>query len=157
MDRVKAVFNIGEKDLASVSVGISAEIKVDAYPDEIFKGTVTTISPVIDPMSRTASCEVMLPNPQHKLKPGMFAEVNLVVETHKSAILLPQDAVIHDLGKNIFYIFVVENGTAKKKEVEIGITAKNTVEIKSGIGEQDNVIIKGQHYIEGGERVEIVD
>ncbi|MEA3431439.1 MAG: efflux RND transporter periplasmic adaptor subunit [candidate division WOR-3 bacterium] len=157
MDRVKAVFNIGEKDLAKVRKGMVAEIKVDLYPDEVFKGTVTRISPVIDPLSRTALCEVLIPNPKHKLKPGAFAEIDLVVESHKSTILLPRDAVICDLEKNIYYLFVAEAGNAVKKEIEIGITASDTVEIKSGITSQDKIIIKGQHYLKGGEKIEIID
>jgi len=157
MDRVKAVFNIGEKDLAKVRKGMVAEIKVDLYPDEVFKGTVTRISPVIDPLSRSALCEVLIPNPKHKLKPGAFAEIDLVVENRKSTILLPRDAVICDLEKNIYYLFVAEAGNAVKKEIEIGITASDTVEIRSGITSQDKIIIKGQYYLKGGEKIEIID
>ena len=156
MDKVKAVFNVGEKDLAKVRKGIVAEIRVDTYPKEVFKGTVTRISPIIDPMSRSATCEATIPNPKHKLKPGMFAEVDLLVEIHKSTILLPREAVIQDLEKGTFYLFVVKNGKAIKREVEIGLTSKDTIEIKAGINQEDKIIIKGQHYLKGEEEVEIV-
>jgi len=157
MDKVKAVFNLGEKDLAKVRKGTTAEIGVDAYPDEVFKGTITRISPVIDPMSRSASCEATISNPRHKLKPGMFAEIDLIVETHKSTILLPREAVIQDLEKDIFYLFVVENEKAAKRKIEIGFTSKEMIEIRVGVNQEDKVIIKGQHYLEGGEEVQIIE
>jgi membrane fusion protein (multidrug efflux system) len=156
MDRVKAVFNVGEKDLAKVRKGTTAKIRVDTYPEEVFRGKVTRISPVIDPMSRSANCEATISNPRHRLKPGMFAEVDLIVETHKSTILLPREAAIQDLEKGIFYLFIVEDGKAIKKEIEVGLTSKDSIEIKTGVNQGDKVIIKGQHYLEGGEEVEIV-
>ncbi|HID92763.1 MAG TPA: efflux RND transporter periplasmic adaptor subunit [bacterium (Candidatus Stahlbacteria)] len=156
MDKVKAVFNVSERDLAKVKKGQIAEIRVDAYPEEVFKGKITRISQVIDPTSRTATCEAIVPNPKHKLKPGMFAEIDLIIETHKNVLLLPHDALIRELDKGTYYLFIVEDEKAIRKEVEVGLMSRDTVEIKSGISKEDKVVVKGQHYLEDGEKVEII-
>jgi membrane fusion protein (multidrug efflux system) len=156
MDKMKVVFDVGEKKISKLRKGMDLEIVVDAYPEEVFKAKVTGMSSMVDPTSRTISCEAIIPNPQHKLKPGMFAEINLFIETRDSTLLLPRDALIQDLETNKFYLFVVEGREAVKREIEIGITTADVVEIKNGLSNQDMVIIKGQQYLTGGERVEIV-
>lgn len=155
MDKVKAVFNVGEKDLSKIRKGMYAEIRVDAYPDETFKGRVTRISPVVDPMSRSASCEVLLTNPRYKLKPGMFAEIEVLVEVHRSALLVPEDVVIKDLKQGINYIFLLEDSVARKREVELGISSGDTVEIVSGLNGGETVISKGQNFLQDGKKVKI--
>lgn len=157
MDRVRAVFSVGEKELAKVKTGIKAEVRVDTYPGEVFIGELSRISPLIDPMTRSASSEVILPNRGHKLKPGMFADITLIIETHSSALLVERDAIVEDLAQGKSYLFVVEGDSAERKEVKTGIVRADTAEVVSGIEQGNRVIVKGQHYLQGGERVEVID
>lgn len=156
MDRVKVLFTVEEKELAKVKTGMKAEIRVDTYSGEVFVGKLTSISPIVDPRTRSASCEVTLKNRDHRLKPGMFAEIELLLETRDSAVLIQRDAVVEDLIESKSHVFVVEEDTCAKREVEIGLAHGDTVEILSGIEEGQVVVVKGQHYLKGGERVEIV-
>lgn len=156
MDRVRISFAIAEKDITKVIKGQRAQIRVDAYPGKIFSGKVSRITPVCDSMTRTFPGEIIVANPQHKLKPGMFAEVNIVVETHRNTLLLPREAVLEDRLRNIFYLFVVKDNKAVKKEIEIGLTKNDIVEIESGLKLEEKVIVAGQHYLKGGEKVKIV-
>ncbi|MBW1614749.1 MAG: efflux RND transporter periplasmic adaptor subunit, partial [Deltaproteobacteria bacterium] len=77
MDRVKALVQVVESDLAQLRVGAKADIHVDAYQEQVFRGEVSSISPTVDPESRMADVEIEVENMDHRLKPGMFARVNL--------------------------------------------------------------------------------
>lgn len=157
MDRVKVKFNVGEKNLDKIWKGQSAEVRVDAYPKRVFWGEVSRVSPVCDPGTRSIPVEVMLENPGHKLKPGMFAEITLLTAVHSNALLLPRTAVVEDLEENIKYVFIIENGKAIKKEIKTGLVSDKEIEIVSGIKRNDEVIVKGQHWVKDGEEVEVVE
>lgn len=156
MDRVKVKFNVGEKNLDKIWKGQRAEVKVDAYPKRVFRGEVSRVSPVCDPATRSIPVEVVLENPGHKLKPGMFAEVTLITAVHSNALLLPREAVVEDLEENSKYVFIVKEGNAIKKEVKTGLVSGKEIEITQGINKNDEVIIKGQHWLKDGEAIQIV-
>ncbi len=156
MDRVKVEFSIPEKDMVKVSKGQQARVRVDAYPDRTFNGKVTRLSPVVDPITRSAYAEVTLSNPDHKLKPGMFAEIDIVVVYSKGAVVVPKDAILEEPNSGSSLVFVVEGGSAVKKVVETGISQQGLVEVKSGLNFGEKMIITGQHYLKDGDRVEVV-
>ncbi|MQY53451.1 MAG: efflux RND transporter periplasmic adaptor subunit [Firmicutes bacterium] len=156
MDRVKVEFSIPEKDMVKVSKGQQARVRVDAYPDRTFNGKVTRLSPVVDPITRSAYAEVTLSNPDHKLKPGMFAEIDIVVVSSKGAVVIPKEAILEDLNSKSSFVFVVEGGSAVRRSVEKGISQQGLVEVKSGLSFGEKMIITGQHYLEDGDRVEVV-
>ena len=91
---VRLVANIVEKDLRRVTKGLEADVVVDAFPGETFKGHIARISPVLDPATRTAQIEVEIPNSQSRLKPGMYAKVDLTVENHPNALVVPTNALV---------------------------------------------------------------
>ena len=75
------VANLVERDMRRVPVGTAANVEVDAYPGEIFKGRVSRVAPVFDPATRTAEMEIEVPNVGYRLKPGMYSRVQLTVST----------------------------------------------------------------------------
>jgi len=79
---VRLVANIIEKDLKQIGVGDSARVEVDAFPGESFMGRIARLSPVLDPATRTAPIEIEIPNDQYRLKPGMYARVGIITESH---------------------------------------------------------------------------
>lgn len=157
MDRVKVEFSIPEKDMVKVSKDQEAKVRVDAYPDRTFNGKVTRLSPVVDPITRSAYAEVTLSNPDHKLKPGMFAEIDIVVVSSKGAVVVPKEGILEDLNTESSFVFVVEGGSAVKRVIETGIFQEGLVEVKSGLSFGEKMIIAGQHYLKGGEKVEVVE
>lgn len=157
MDRVKVEFSIPEKDMVKVSKNQEARIKVDAYPDRIFNGKVTRLSPVVDPMTRSAYAEVFLSNPDHRLKPGMFAEIDIVVVSSKGAVVVPKEAILEELGSGNSFVFLFEGGSAVKRVIETGISQEEKVEVKSGLSPGEKMVIAGHHYLKGGEKVEVVE
>ncbi len=152
IDEVRVVSNIPEKYYSAVSNGTKAEIVLDAYPKEVFYGNVSTIRPIIDPMTRTAQIEINIPNAGYKIKPGMFASVDIVLKRKSKATIIPYDAVLGDIER---YVFVAKDGVAVKKNVSLGILQDNKVEIESGLISSDRVITLGQRVVKEGSKIEV--
>jgi len=157
MDTVKAVVDVTEKDVGQIRLGIPAEVEVDAYLDTAFEGHVVSISPVVDRGSRTAKVEIEIPNRDHRLKPGMFADVTLVLEIRKNVPLIPQAALVTEVrqGKSTAAVFVVEGGKAVEREIRVGLANDDRIEVLGGLETGEQVVVAGQHYLKGGEEVEI--
>jgi len=148
MDRAKIDLDIPEKYLPLVSLGQEAHISVDAYPNEVFKGAVNKISPVIDISTRSSPIEIIVENPKHLLKPGMFAKVRLAIEKRKNVAVILKEAII---GKNSNrYVYVAENNKAVLRKIVTGIRQGPYYEIKEGLKEGDLVVIMGQQKLYEG-------
>jgi multidrug efflux pump subunit AcrA (membrane-fusion protein) len=151
MDKIKINLDVPEKYLPKISLGQEAKISVDAYPDEEFVGKITKISPVVDLSTRTAPVEITLDNPQHKLQSGMYARVQLVVETHKDVPVILKEAIIGKEPNN--YVFVIENKKAVLRNISLGIRQGPYYEIKTGLKEGDLVVTMGQQRLYEGVEV----
>jgi multidrug efflux pump subunit AcrA (membrane-fusion protein) len=97
---------VAERFISKIALNESCEISLDAWPGEIFRGSVTEISPVVDPASRTMEVKVNVDNPGAKLKAGMFAKVKVVTERKDNIVKIPSQAMIQRFGES--YVFVVE-------------------------------------------------
>jgi HlyD family secretion protein len=150
---VRLVANVVEKDLKQLQRGDSTVVEVDAYPGETFKGRIARVSPVLDPATRTAPIEVEIPNPDFRLKPGMYARVGVVTETKKDALVAPANAVI-DLGGRRG-VFQVLNNAAVFRAVQVGTEQLDKVEILGGIAEGEQVITTGAGALRDGDRVQL--
>jgi multidrug efflux pump subunit AcrA (membrane-fusion protein) len=154
MDQVKVVVNVVEEELGNTRQGQKAEVRVDAYPDKIFSGNVSLISPVVNQLSRTAQVEIILSNPEHLLKPGMFAQTKIFTGDKKDIILIPAHSIT-DQGQNK-KVFVVNEGKAMSRTLETGITKDGWVEIKNGLSENDSLIVAGQYLVKENELVKVI-
>jgi len=154
MDRVKVLINVIEKDLPKIRVGQTAQIKVDAYPEKIFSGEVSLISPLVDPYTRTSQIEITLSNPKHLLKPGMFSEVKIIEKIKKDAILIPSYALLETSSKT--KVFLVKGKKAVKRFVEVGAKGTEKIEILTGLSPGESLVVAGHHRIEDGDSVRIV-
>ena len=96
---VRLVANLIEKDVKRVREGTPGVVEVDAFPGEKFSGKVSRVAPVFDPATRTAEMEIEVPNPGYRLKPGMYARVNLTVDTRTDALTVPRNAIVDLEGK----------------------------------------------------------
>jgi multidrug efflux pump subunit AcrA (membrane-fusion protein) len=150
IDHVKIYANVSEKDYSLVAKGTPAEIQLDAFPGETFHGRVNNIRPVIDPLSRTTQVEIILPNGNHRIKPGMFAKVELILVRKTNIEIIPFDAV---LGESDKYVFVAQNGVAVKKPITLGLQEDENVEVRSGLTAEDKVIVLGERVISDGAKI----
>lgn len=153
MDEMIVRLNAPEQDIPYLKVGLKAEARVDAYPDEVFIGEISKVSEVVDPSTRTLPIEISVPNKDRRLKSGMFGRIKIIASLHKDVLVLLQDAVVRELGLN--YVFVVEENRAYKRKVTIGIQEDSRIEVLDGVKEGEQVIIFGQQGLRDTTPVEI--
>jgi membrane fusion protein, multidrug efflux system len=145
MDKVKIELDIPGKYLPRVVQGQIAEVNVDAYPAEVFIGKVSRISPVVDLDTRTAPIEIMIDNPEHYFKPGMFARVRLILNERKAVPVILKEAI---LGKGLdTYVYIADKGIAHKRDVKLGIRQGAYFEITEGLEEGELVVVMGQQRL----------
>ena len=154
ISRLRLVVNVVEKDLRMVSVGDVAEVEVDAYPGEKFHGKIARVAPVLDPATRTAAMEVEIPNSDNKLKPGMYARINLTVEEKKNTLVAPKNAVIDFESKRGVWM-PNEDNRARFVPVKLGIDGGDQVEVLDGLQEGDKFVTTGAAAVRNNDQLMI--
>ena len=156
---VRLVAHLVERDLRLVEEGVRARIEVDAFPSESFEGRVARIAPILDPATRTAEIEIEVPNPDFRLKPGMYARVSLVVGTKSRALVVPREAVI--VRTSARGVFRVDAGggapTAQFVSLVIGLEDELHVEVVEGLAEGDRVVTTGAAGLQHGDPILLAD
>jgi RND family efflux transporter MFP subunit len=152
-DSVKIVINVLEKDVPLVRVGTKAVVVADALPQDTFAGRVGRTSDAVDPATRTMRAEVFMANPEHCLKPGMYATAGLFLFEHPDAITIPAAAVLRAAGDT--FVYVVERDTARRKLVRTGIEQGARTEIVSGLAGGESLITTGQQYVKDASPVTV--
>ncbi|MFA4993150.1 MAG: efflux RND transporter periplasmic adaptor subunit [Candidatus Omnitrophota bacterium] len=148
MDKVKIKIDITEEYLPRIALGQEAQVSLQAYPDEKFIGLVSKISPVLDLETRTAPIEIIIPNSDHRLKSGMFAQVQLILEEHKNVVVIAKEAIM-GRGDEI-YVYVVEANAAHQKKIKLGIHQGSFYEVKEGLQAGELVVVMGQQKLYEG-------
>jgi membrane fusion protein, multidrug efflux system len=149
IDQVYVVVNIEQKDIVTAKLGIAVNVTVDAYPEESFAGTVAVINPVAGSESRMFRVKIKVDNAGQLLKPGMFAQAALTSGQVKSVLAIPRAAMMTQ--KGLHYVYIVENGQAKKILVETGDLIGDLIEIKAGLNEEMAVVIDNLDKIKDGD------
>ncbi|MDR3093890.1 MAG: efflux RND transporter periplasmic adaptor subunit [Bacteroidales bacterium] len=151
---VKVLINISEAYFPRVKTGMEVKIKLDVYPEKLFDGKITIIHPTINQTTRTFVAEVSIANSDFALRPGMFARVTLNFGT-MTHVVVPDLAVIKQMGTNNKFVFVVENGIAYQKKVELGTRTGTSYELLSGVDNGANVVVAGQTKLLDGTPVKL--
>ncbi len=139
--------NIPEKDIPFVHVvhasgGRQADVRVNAYPNEVFKGTITYVGDVLEPATRTMQLRLELPNPEGRLKPEMFATIRLYSEPQPDRLALPESALQRDHDRT--FVFVRRSETEyEARDVQIGESNGALTTILGGLSEGDPVVTQG--------------
>jgi membrane fusion protein (multidrug efflux system) len=128
---------------------------VDALGGERFAGTIARISPTVDPETGTFRAEVEVPDPSRRLKPGMFARVNIVYERRDDALQLPRNAILDADGEQS--VFVVVNGKAEQRRIRTGLANNGWIEVLEGLKGDERVVVVGQAGLKTGTVVKVVD
>ena len=152
---VRMVANLVEKDFRRVQAGIEAQVQTDVFPDEKFSGKVSRVAPVFDSATRTATMEIEVPNPGYRLKPGMYARVQLTVDRRADALTVPRAAVVDLEGKR--GVFLVDDGNiARFTPVRTGLQDPIRIEVLEGLNDGQRVITTGAMALRNGDRVQLV-
>lgn len=148
IDPLKVDFRVAEIYFAVVKVGQPIEIAIDAFPEESFLGEVYAIDPLIDVNGRAIVIRARVPNTDDKLRPGLFARVNLIYESRERVLFIPEQALIPQGEEQS--VFRIVDGKATMTKVTIGERVGATVEIRDGLAEGDLVVTAGQIKLQDG-------
>lgn len=153
MQPLEVVFAVSERDSARVQRGREVEVRVASYPEEVFRGAVETISPVIDERSRTLRVKARLDNADGRLRPGLFARVELGVREREGVPMVPEEAVMQRAsGPSVFVL--VEGARIERREIATGTHREGRVEISRGLSHGEWVISQGQMRLVDGMKVQ---
>jgi cobalt-zinc-cadmium efflux system membrane fusion protein len=144
---VWALADVYEQDLGLVEKGGAVAVHVPAYPGETFAGTVIHVGDVLDPGSRTVKLKCALPNPDHRLKPEMFAKLDLLGAKGKHILQIPSAAVLADGEKS--RVIVVEDSTFRIRTVVVGPEVDGKVRVMDGIKPGERVATEGALFLKG--------
>jgi len=146
--------SIGESLINNVESQGTIDVRIPSAMDESVKGTIREISPAADARTGLFGLKVEIDNPEGVIKPGMFAEADLVKEARQDAVHIPSAAVLAKNGDR--YVYIVEGDKAVYREVVTGIGGDGTVEIINGVEEGEEVVVRGQNYLNDGDTVRVV-
>ncbi len=149
-----AVLYVPEKNINQLQTGQEARIYSDNMKGEEFSGRIKRVSPVVDPSSGTFKVTVGVRNNQNMLRPGMFVNVHLIIDTRDDAVLIPKTAIVYE--NEAVNVFVVRDSLAHKVRLDVGFEDSEKVEALSKIEEGDKVIVVGQSGLKDKTPVRIV-
>ena len=152
---LKVDFRIPERYLRVVKVGGSVEIELDAFPGETHAGEIYAVDPRVRETDRSIAIRARLPNPEGRLRPGLFARVRLVVSRQTTAIVAPEEAIVPRGDRR--FVYRVVDGKAVLTEVRIGLRETGRVEIVDGLKAGDRIITAGQIKVRDGADVRVVE
>jgi cobalt-zinc-cadmium efflux system membrane fusion protein len=139
LSSVWIVCDVYESDMASVRVGEPTEIKLNAYPDKVLKGTISNIGSILDPNIRTAKVRIEVANPGEMMRPGMFATATLFGKEKRSYTSVPASAIVHLHDRD--WVYVPVQGKFKRIQVASGEQLPNNMqEILSGLQPGQQVV-----------------
>ena len=147
---------VAERFISLVREGQEAIIFLEAYPEASFPARVSELSPVVDPATRTMGVTLEFVRRDARVKAGMFVEIRLVTAVKRDVVKVQSDAVVRRF--DIPYVFVLtDDDTVEQREVSLGISIGNQVEIADGLEGDEQVIIQGQSLLDDGAEVRVIE
>lgn len=150
---MKMEFRVPERFLGQMQVGQAVRLHVDAYPDTPFIGEVYFIDSQVDPVTRMVLLKAWVPNEDGRLRPGMFANIQLVVRVRSQAIVIPDMALLHQGDLTFVYAIDAEQ-QAQMRPVKVGVRLADTVEILEGLQAGEHVVTEGHQKLHPGAKVQ---
>ena len=153
--KLKALIAVPEKYYPLIKEGMKLTVKSEVYPEETFPATIEVVYPTIDAASHTFQCKIVIPNASEKLRAGMYVTTTLGLGK-ENTIVVPYQSVEKLIGSNERYVFINENGYAKRVSVKLGQRFDESIEIiapeiKAGV----EYISVGQHKLVDGVKIEV--
>lgn len=147
LSRIWVMVDVFEQQIDWLAEGLSAEIRVPAYPGRVWEGTVDYIYPELDPKARTLQVRLGFDNPDGLLKANMFADVVIYGGPKRDTLTIPREALI-ETGERSSVVKALGDGRFQPVDVVVGMQAGGRVEILSGLNEGDQVVTSGQFLID---------
>ena len=153
-ETIKLDFDVPETALGRLEKGLTVEARSAAWPDSPFHGRVSSIDTRVDPISRTITVRSLIPNPEGRLRPGMFLTVALLRDD-VTALLIPEQAIIPEQSRQFVYVIAADD-KIEKREVKTGRRRPGEVEIVAGLSAGERVVAEGTQQAKPGALVEVV-
>lgn len=148
VDPIKVQVQVLEGELAHLASGARAQVRFSAFPDQVFAGTVETINPLVEEQTRTARVTVLVPNPDGRILPGMYARVEVEAQRIPDRILVPRSAILERDRRTM--LFVYEDGRAKWRYVTTGLENEHFIEIRENpetdMVQPGDVVLTAGHF-----------
>lgn len=154
LDTIRVYASVPEIDVPFIHVGTPASLTTAAYPGRSFKAAVTRFAEALDPSTRTMKTEIDVRNPQHVLRPGMYADVTLVIETLRNVLIILDSALAVEGSRK--FVWVVRDGLARKVQVGTGLDDGTQTEIRSGLTGGELLVVAGKDGLTEGNPVQAV-
>ncbi len=150
---IKIQIQVAEADIPTVGVGRGVSIEVDAYRERRFAGTVVAVNPAVDASSRAAIVEASIENSDNSLRAGMFATARINKEGGSLGVFIPKSAVNNHLPTQSFRAFVIEDGVAKLRVLQLGAEEGDSIQILTGLNADETVATSNLEQLYEGARV----
>lgn len=146
-------FSVGQQAIGKVRTGQPVRLTVDAWPDEVFTGTLAYVSPSVQASSRQLPVVAVVDDPRDRLKPGVFASAALVIETRRDVPAVPEECLVAT--RDGYMVFVVRDSTAQSQPVEVGLREPGWAEITDGLELGESVVRSGHLRLRDGQPVRV--
>jgi membrane fusion protein (multidrug efflux system) len=151
LDPIEVEFHMAEKDSSRVAVGHRIAVRVSPFPEEVFPAEVSVVSPTIDARTRTLRVKAEFANPEGRLRPGLFARVDLGVNRRSNVPMIPEEAVLYRADGAV--VFRVQGDRVERKIIEAGVHIDGTIEVVSGLAGGDLIVRRGHTRLIDGSLV----
>lgn len=156
VSRIFVKVGISEKDISKIKEGQTVHLEIDAFPEEKFRGEVVSKGVAVDQMSKTLEVKIEILQPDTDIPVGVFARGDILVKTNQNALIIPSSALSRKKDGGI-YVYVIEEGIARQKEVVLGIIQDERVEILDGLSEEEEIVVLGNQELQDGLKVDVLD
>jgi len=147
-------FSVPERFVGQVKVGQPVSAVSPAFPDQLFEGQLVELATRLSELSRTLAVRALIDNPDGQLRPGQFMSASLTLQ-QREALVVPEQAVM--VRGDEKYVFLAEDGLARRVPVQIGNRMPGWVEIKEGLSLEDSVVVTGQDRLSSGNRIRVLE
>jgi membrane fusion protein (multidrug efflux system) len=153
LDPVEVEFTLPESDASRLVLGLPLDVSVAPYPGEVFHATVSMISPVVDERTRTLRVKALLPNPDGRLRPGLFARTDLGIAKRENVVLIPEEAVLQRADGAVVFRAIDGGTRVERRVVQIGRIKSGEAEVSEGLAAGDSVVVRGHASLIDGAAV----
>jgi multidrug efflux pump subunit AcrA (membrane-fusion protein) len=153
-ENLEITARIPERNVAGLEEGLKAEVRLQAYPGEIFTATIARVSPLIDSASRTKLITLKFDASDRRINAGMFARLRINTKNYPDILAVPAEAVLNKHGVDAVY--VTRGGRAELRQVGTGVTLNGLTEITWGLNAGEMVVIQGQRVLADGAAVRVI-
>ena len=152
-DKMIMEINLPESAINEVKPGQAVAVTHYTLPDDTIEGTISELSPAISPETRTFSGKLLINNKDLLLRPGMFVKADIVVDKSENTIVIPKEIVMNNRRRK--YVYVVERGVAKMRNIRTGLEDKDNIEVLEGLKLEDQLVTRGYETLRDNSKVKI--